>query len=211
MMGQFSPAACCCTFCEDCCNGNDPTEFDATVTLGDDECDTCDSFVSGTYTLVRHGPCRWHYLSGSISGQYCVTPYPSNDDRITNVDVVLTILCVNETQYRIVLEVFVSRFYFQGTETLFGTIYNTYNGEGTDTYRFEATVDFTAFMCNEAADYALTFISKTARRSFKYNTDFGVFSVAFTAPPNATTDQSMGWDVEYYCDPISTAEITAVP
>ncbi len=211
MMGQMSTAQCCCTNCEDCCNGHEPSEFDVDVSMADDDCDTCDSFVSGTYTLAKGGPCRWQYLSGAISGQYCVTPYPANDDRITSVDVTLTIQCVSPTQYRIVLTVQVSRFYFVGTEKLFVTTYNTYNGEGTDTYRYEATVDFTAFRCDEAAEYELELVSKQARRSFYYNTIFGASYVAFTAPPNATTDQSMGWDVEYYCEPANTVSLTAVP
>lgn len=212
MMGQHSPAACCCTFCEDCCNGNEPTEFDADFTFTDLTCDTCDSFVSGTYTLVKFGPCRWAYSSGLIAGQYCVSPYPANDDKIYGIDIALTILCINDTQYRVTLTMTVYRSYFSGTETQYGGgfSYATYNGIGSDVYKWEVLVNFTDFTCDTVANYSLTFVNKTAFRSFYWNDPFnGPQFVSFTAPPNATSYNT--WDIRYYCSPATTAEITAVP
>ena len=207
-MGQYSPAACCCTFCTDCCNGNEPTEFDLTVTLNDDDCDTCDSFVSGTYTLTKAGPCRWEYLSGPLSSVYCITPYPANNDKITEVSASLSINCVSDTQYRIVLTLSVSRRYDTGEEVQYGSPWQTRNYYGLDVYRFESTVLFTEFRCDEAASYDLTLVSKTATRIFEFfNLVFWQF-VNFTAPANSTN--WMGWDIDYHCDP-TAADITAVP
>ena len=211
MMGQMSPAQCCCTNCEDCCNGNDPAEFDVELTYTDDQCENCDTFVSGVYTLAKLGPCRWVYQSGLIAGEYCEGIYPSHSDIIYQIDVVLTVACVSATEYRIRLEVVVYRSYFTGTETQYsGAVsYSTYNGIASDTYRYEATVPFGSFTCNAVTNYSLPFVSKTAFRSFYYNTMFGPSFVMFTAPPNATSES--GWDIVYNCDPGSSALLTGVP
>lgn len=208
MMGQMSTAQCCCTNCEDCCNGHEPTEFDADITLSDSDCDTCDSFVSGVYNLAKSGPCRWLYTSGFFTSQYCRTPYPSDNDKITGVDVSLLIRCVSDTQYRLYLDVSVSRRYDTGTEVLYGFPMQTRNYFGLDVYRFESTAPFTEFRCDEASDYELTLVSKTATRVFEFfNLVYWQF-VNFTAPADATTKD--GWTIDYHCDP-TTVLITAVP
>jgi hypothetical protein len=65
-----SPCGGCCTApCSDCCDVDAPTTFEVDVTLTDDECGVCDSFLSGVYTLTRVGSqCVWRYTEGSDNG-----------------------------------------------------------------------------------------------------------------------------------------------
>lgn len=211
MMGQHSPANCCCgsTPCEDCCSGNDPTEFDATITMADDACDTCDSFVSGTYTLALDGVCIWRYVDADISGQACVTGDPEGDDYITEVAVTLQISCVSDTEYRVTLQVSVVREYTDGSEVQYGFPLQTRNFFGVDVYKYQATVAVDDFTCNAVTDYELPLVSKTATRTFEFWNFVSWSLVGLNPTADATT--WMGWDIDYHCNPASTATITAVP
>lgn len=60
------PGCNCCEPCYGCCNNDAPAEFEVDITLSDDLCGTCDSYVSGTYTLSRIPySCAWYYEEGS--------------------------------------------------------------------------------------------------------------------------------------------------
>lgn len=210
MMGQHSPANCCCsTPCEDCCNGNDPTEFDATITMADDVCDTCDSFVSGTYTLALYGPCTWQYIDADISGQACVTGDPEGDDYITEVSVKLQIVCVSDTEYRITLQVSVVREYTDGQEVQYGSPWQTRNFFGVDVYNYQTTIAVDDFTCNAVTDFELPLIEKIATRTFEYWNFVSWITQSLNPTADATT--WLGWDIDYHCNPASTATITAVP
>jgi len=57
---------CCTTPCSDCCTTDAPSTFEVDLTLDDDECGVCDSFLTGTYVLTRSGTsCVWRYTQGN--------------------------------------------------------------------------------------------------------------------------------------------------
>ena len=122
-MRTFSSLSRCCCYCEDCCNGSAPDEFDVAITLVDDECGACDT-LSGTYTLARlgtgYGPCRWYYSSGTNA--YCDggCTDPTICDFIDGILIYLDIYCISATQYQVRLEVQVTGVLSPGNPDLCG-------------------------------------------------------------------------------------------
>lgn len=65
---------CCSSPCSSCCTTDAPSTFEVDLSLTDDECGVCDSFLSGTYSLTRVGTnCTWRYTQGNDNSNlaYC--------------------------------------------------------------------------------------------------------------------------------------------
>lgn len=132
MVRSFGSLGCNCCSCTDCCNGSAPDEFDVDITLTDaGDCPACATFLSGTYTLARvsdgygGGPCLWTYREGMRSDESNY-PYPVDDIAfcdegcvdvyecwyISYREVNVTIHCISDTQYRVIVSIIVDGVYY---------------------------------------------------------------------------------------------------
>lgn len=108
-MGGFGACGCC--QCEDCCNGNDPEEFEVELTFADDYCGACSTHISGTYVLQRqagedgYASCTWGYDDGGL--QHVCEPDEFSGyvgaDYYHAIHIELRVRCVDETHYLVTL------------------------------------------------------------------------------------------------------------
>lgn len=236
MRDRFSVARCCCVnFCENCCNGNAPTEWDAEVTLTDSACSTCDELVDGVYTLARlsNAICRWRFSQTAPSwSEECATGYSVYGDYVTSRILSLQILCTTETQYYILAELTLSRNYTTATEKIknldtgLDTIVASRAGYYYDYIRYDALVNFDEFICNEQVEYELDYQYSRFGRHFQFDWQPGLgfpFSLqagwrsapdlehtgALPVGENYNTPNNLYW--KPVCEFPATIKITAVP
>lgn len=171
MKDRFGVARCCCeSFCEDCCNGNAPQEWDVEAQYTDDKCTTCNEDASGVFTLARAGGiCRWRFLREKASGwnPECVPNYATYGNEFRKQEITLDVRCINETQYRIRAYTTLTAYYATGIE------YNTQQSAMPPHYwspghpiptrnfvrtvdaSYETVIDYTEFTCNEQVAFEL--------------------------------------------------------
>ena len=230
MKTRFGVARCCCGgFCEDCCNGNIPSEWDVEIEFTDSACDVCDEFQSGTFTLARNFElCEWFYddtpLSPPYSVETCAPAYVAySDDVINGRRIELRVQCVSETQYRISVLFYTGRTYQYSTEKTksFGVdkVVASFNGVYNDIIEFSKLVDYTDFTCDETTDYELPFASITLQRRFFIQSDVPLQPMLLqefqfrktTLPIGEFYGLSAGWYMRPICEPPANVLITGVP
>jgi hypothetical protein len=168
MRDRFGVARCCCeSFCEDCCNGNAPTEWDVEIQNTDDYCTTCNEDAAGVFTLARTGGiCVWRFLREKESGwnPECVADYATYGNEFRRQSIVVDVRCINETQYRVRAVTILIANYDTGIEynTVFGNPPTNWPpGYAVSTRNFtrrvdaiyETVVDFDDFTCNEQSAF----------------------------------------------------------
>ena len=176
MKNRFCVSRCCCvSYCEDCCNGNAPTEWDITFNAVDSECEICNEVISGTFTLARTsiGICRWAYERGQPAWiENCLPEYsPYAFDRISRQTFSLEVRCISETTYRITAAVGLARSYAAGWERTvdyYGQprYVQTAGGGFGDYLIYERDVPFDEFVCNAQDEYELAFSRSSHQREF---------------------------------------------
>lgn len=157
MRNRMSVARCCCE-CEDCCNGAYPTEWDASFTIGDSTCTTCNETLDGTYNLTFGGApytgvgtCSWGYYWNNpdpFERESCLaksTPYAYDGIGWAERYIKMRVTCVSATQYliRIVL----------------GISTQANNGLGyfgnSQKFEFQEYVDVADWACDAVTDYCI--------------------------------------------------------
>lgn len=229
MKTRFGVARCCCTgFCEDCCNGNIPAEWDVEIEFTDAVCDVCDEFQSGTFSLARNfATCEWIFDDTPIFPpavvSICSPGYAYSQDNITGRRVELRVLCVSETQYRVTVLFYTGRFYGQNQEKTISygvdTFLKSYLGEYFDVAEYSTLVDFTDFTCDEVEEFELPFVSLTMQRKFFVESTVPFqpwilqeFQFRKTTLPIGEFYYVMGgYYMRAICEPPATIKITAVP
>lgn len=159
MRNRMSVARCCCD-CEDCCNGAYPTEWDASVTIGDSTCTTCDEFIEGTYNLTFTGglytglgTCSWGYYwqnSDPFERDSCFarsSPYAYDGMGWAQRYIKMRITCISTTQYLVRVVLGIST---QGANPAFGG-----SGGNAQKFEFQEYVDVADWACDEVADYCI--------------------------------------------------------
>lgn len=121
---------CCTNNCSTCCSLDSSDTYEVDLTLTDDECGVCDSFLSGTYSLNRVGQqCSWRYVQGNALSAIAFC-----DSGCTDVDLCayvvyrelfLTIQSVSSTKCAVDLQVVVGGRYYPSQP---GNPCNTYLG-----------------------------------------------------------------------------------
>ncbi len=230
MKTRFGVARCCCGgFCEDCCNGNIPSEWDVDIEFTDAVCDVCDEFQSGTFTLSRNSSlCEWLYDDTPIFPPYsvetCAPSYiPYQNDSIIGRRVELRVQCVSETQYRVSVLFYTGRTYGSsvektisyGVDTLVASFLGVYN----DIVEYSTLVDYDDFICDEAVEYELPFASLSMYRRFFVRSDVPLQPDLLqefqfrktTLPIGEFYSASAGWYLRAICEPPATIKITGVP
>ena len=194
MRDRFGVARCCCeSFCEDCCNGNAPTEWDVEAQYTDDHCTTCNEDASGVFTLARAGGiCRWRFLREKASGwnPECVPNYATYGNEFRKQEITLDVRCINETQYRIRAFTVLTAYYATGVE------YNTQLGAPPTNWSagypvptrnffrtidavYETIIDYDEFLCNEQVDFELPFSNAYLGWSLEFLYPFPIFGNAW--------------------------------
>ena len=230
MKTRLSVARCCCVnFCEDCCNGNIPTEWEVDVQFGDSDCTICDDFMSGVYTLNQNfSLCEWVFdesLDSLLSrGESCSPGYDPmyGYDAIRRRRLELSVKCLDETQYTVRALVSTERWYSSGTEYLrqFGVPVATTTRLGLfgDIVEYKTTIDYDEFTCDETVDFELPFSSIDMVRQWRYSAPpFGFDTqVEFiirktTLPIGQVLSSATDWYTRPICEPPATIKITGVP
>ena len=237
MRDRFGVARCCCeSFCEDCCNGNAPSEWDVDVTLSDSACSTCNELIDGTFTLARlsNQICRWQYLDSAPSWrEECVTGYATYGDYITQRLVQLEVRCIDAEFYRLFGVVQLLRTYTTSTEKLKSTItgldvtVDSRNGYYSDMFFYEAFIKYTDFTCNTATAYELPYEYSNYTRGFQFDSALGLGSISGASPNgsrwfnsglhNGALPVGEKYDSTYnlywkpICEPPANLILTAVP
>jgi hypothetical protein len=235
---RFSVARCCCEqFCEDCCNGNAPTEWDVEVQYTDEVCSACNEDASGVFNLARTGSiCGWSFRRRKSTGwnPACVADYTTYGNEFTWQDLFLDVRCINDEEYRIDVLTFVESTYATGTEINqiftpvfpFGAAVPTKNvRRGVSSY-YSAVVPFDEFTCDEVIDFELPLITVDTYLQLLYlyplpSGDVWVNSELlirrFTSTPIPTQRYGMTgfngptFDFDVICQPPATIKITGVP
>lgn len=159
--------------CETCCESGSPTEFDVDITLTDNLCGICDSYLSGTYTVTRvgsgPGACFWTFEEGSTSCdpevnttlEWCDAGCVDADDcyQIVYRYVEVYIACnnfvsPNTYSIRIIMQVMV-----RGPATL-DDCFGLSNRYFYNTYRWDVDVEVSGFNCETASNVAVPFTSR---------------------------------------------------
>ena len=236
MNDRFSVARCCCGFCEDCCNGNAPSEFDVDIEYGDKFCSSCNEDLSGTFTLPRVSGeiCRWQFTRQAPSWSTpCVPNYSSYDQDVTFQLLRLDIRCINASDYRITAFTQLAAKYTTGEEILSGTPRQSRNMTRSLNAVYSAVVPFNQFTCDEVVDYELTFAYAAMFATFEvliFPYEWSSFSFWYLARPPITASQFIptlpigsrtynlptGFDTYTWtdypiCEPPATIKITGVP
>jgi hypothetical protein len=191
MKDRFGVARCCCeSFCEDCCNGNAPTEWDVEAQYTDDKCTTCNEDASGVFTLARAGGiCRWRFLREKASGwnPECVANYATYGNEFRKQEIALDVRCINETQYRVRAFTTLTAYYATGIEYNTqqsavppyywpqGYPISTRNFFRTVDVVYETTIDFTDFNCNEQNAFELPFSQAVLGWSLEFLYPYPIF------------------------------------
>jgi len=229
---RFGVARCCCeNFCEDCCNGNAPSEWDVEILLADSACQTCDEEAGGVFTLSRISDiiCRWSFERKEPSWQpECVIGYAAYGDYIYDQSVTLEVRCVTETQYRITATINLNRQYASSQEkrknpfTQQDYWVDTYRGIYGDQHVYEGFVNFNDFICDEQIDYVLNHERSSYLRQWFYNptsppfgpdpfTAFNIFNLTDTPPHGERYEALPNAYWRPICEPPATIKITGVP
>ena len=190
MKNRFGVARCCCeSFCEDCCNGNAPTEWDVEAQYTDDKCTTCNEDASGVFTLARAGGiCRWRFIREKSSGwnPECVPNYATYGNEFRKQEIALDVRCINETQYRVRAFTTLTAYYATGVE------YNTQLGAAPTNWpagyavstrnffrtvdaSYETVIDYTEFTCNEQVAFELPFSQAMLSWSLEFLYPYPIF------------------------------------
>ena len=221
MKNRFGVARCCCTnFCEDCCNGNAPTEWDVDLQYVDDWCTACNEDASGIFTLARSGGiCRWRFIREKATGWNpdCVADYATYGNEFTRQEITLDVRCISETQYRVRATTTLRSFYTSGIEynTQLGAPPTNWGAGEPITVRnftrtvdasYETTIDFTEFICNEQVDFELPFASAVLSWSLEFSYPYPIFgqqwvfssgNAAFATLP---VGPNLNWGLRAYND-----------
>jgi hypothetical protein len=236
---RFSVARCCCEqFCEDCCNGNAPTEWDVDIQYTDEACSACNEEASGVFTLARTGGiCRWFFRRNKSSGwnPACVADYTTYGNEFIWQDVTLEVRCINEQQYRITAWTFVESQYATGSEINqavtavfpFGAAVQTRNLRRGLACIYSTVIDFDDFTCDEEVDFELPLISAQVFLQLEYYFpdppffsgwfNSGLIIRNFTSTPIPTQTYTMvqffgpTFNIDVLCQPPATIKITGVP
>ena len=154
MRNRMSVARCCCN-CVDCCNGAYPDEWDASFSISDAECVTCDDFIQSTYNLTFRpeiytgpGTCSWGYYWQTDDpferGSCQPTSGPYSFDGLGWRDVYLKmrITCISATSYyiRVVLGI-----KSQGSLVV----------GSAQKFEFQTYVDVADWNCTEITEYCI--------------------------------------------------------
>lgn len=172
MKDRFGVARCCCTnFCEDCCNGNAPTEWDMDIQFDDQYCSSCDSDLSGVFNLSRvsNQICRWQFQRFSPEWSApCDTSYAGYDSTATYQYAQLDVRCISETTYRITAFLQLQARYTSGTEVIGGETMETRNMWRRLNATYVTDVPFDEFTCDEVVDFELDFYIGFMYANFHY-------------------------------------------
>ena len=172
MKDRFGVARCCCTsFCEDCCNGNAPTEWDMDIQFEDQHCSSCDDDLSGVFTLSRvsNQICRWEFQRISPTWSTpCDTTYSGYDSTVTYQFARLDVRCINETTYRITAFLQLQARYTSGTEVIGGVTMETRNMWRRLNATYVTDVAFDDFKCDEVVDFEVDLYSAFMYADFQY-------------------------------------------
>jgi hypothetical protein len=234
---RFGVARCCCeSFCEDCCNGNAPTEWDVDLALTDGDCDTCDEYLGGVFTLARTGPviCDWSFQRNEpLWTQDCETDYLRYGYIATNQAMNLEVRCVNESQYQLLFNLRLQARYTTGTEyddTGAGRQTRFFYSDFLAVYR--KLVDFEDFICDEQVDYEIPLERAFMSANFWWLYQFTVGSITFNTWVNSLQSRiftsapigqqtfvvtypaagvTWNWVTKPICDIPATIKITAIP
>lgn len=239
MKNRFGLARCCCeNFCEDCCNGNAPTEWDVEILLTDGQCDTCDEYLGGVFTLARSGPeiCNWSFWRNEPSWtQDCETDYLRYGYIAYNQPMDLEVRCVNETQYQVTFTLRIETRYNTGVEyDDNGDPRQTRFFKGSIYAKYQTLIDYDDFICDEQTDFEIPFVSAfmTAQFAWLYEVIIPPFppfrqwlttleSRLFTTVPigqqtfvidgGLSGAPSWNWVTYPVCDLPSVVKVTAIP
>ena len=177
MKNRFGVARCCCeNFCEDCCNGNAPTEWDVDLALTSGECDTCEEYIGGTFTLARVGPviCKWEFSRSSPIyfgdwSQNCEEDYLRYGYVAERQRMDLEVRCVSATEYRIRFTQMLETRYNTGQEyDEYGNAFQTRFFTGSLYLEYATTVNFNDFICDEQTDYEVPFVRAFMTANFQW-------------------------------------------
>jgi hypothetical protein len=225
---RFSVSRCCCQgFCEDCCNGNIPAEWDIEADFTDSVCTTCDEYIAGTYTLARvPDQCFWRYDDWKdVNGwsQECDSSYTPYGDQLVRRAVSMTVLCISETHYRIQALFWVEAKFQSGQITdKDGVVWDVRNGTHLGRFYYRKDVPFTAFKCDEIAEYSLpiwhAIISTAGEGRVPPNPYNGIIvTESWSAtPPTLPIGTVLGkqpgfWYIAPVCEPPANLILTAIP
>jgi hypothetical protein len=157
--------------CETCCESGSPEEFDVDITLTDNLCGICDSYLSGTYTVTRTGAgsCFWTFSEGSTSCdpdvnttlQWCDAGCTVANDcyQLVYRYVEVYIQCnsfVSPNTYTITITMKVMARGPTTMETCFGASARYYY----NTYRWDVDVNVSDFNCTTASGVAVPYTSR---------------------------------------------------
>ena len=226
MKDRFGVARCCCeSFCEDCCNGNAPAEWDVEIELADASCTTCDEVLSGTFNVPRYTPdiCRWYFTRQLPDWQEeCIPGYATYGDYVTRQHVTIDVRCISETHYRISATVYLFRQYNTGVESYINAFLerqyvNTVNGRYQDLIFYEAEVPFDEFICNEQTSYELPFKQAHYARTAAYQVSIFWFGLnanvlwtgALPIPEQYDPVGNLFWNP--ICQPPANLILTSIP
>jgi len=174
---RFSVGRCCCG-CEDCCNGNAPSEFDIDFGYTDNHCTTCDEQVGGVITAARVSEeiCSWRFYRRIEDGwsTECRPDYSTYGDIFTLQDVRLSIRCSQTSEaYNVTLYSNLFANYDTGIE------YDS-NGVAWQTRNMRRSLQayygwptgpippFEDFICDEVEDVELEFKYAIMSAQFEY-------------------------------------------
>lgn len=218
---------CCCQgFCEDCCNGNIPAEWNIDIDVSDGECTTCDEIIDGTYALARVGDqCFWRYDDWiDVNGWYeeCDSAYTPYGDKFTRRALSMTVRCINETTYRVSVLLWIQANFDLGTAYgQNGTVYEIRNGQHLGRYYYILDVPFTDFKCDEVTDFeiplSIAYISTFGQARIPPNpfTGMVVGDIGGGTPPTLPMGTVAGFNgvlfLKPVCEPPASIILTAVP
>lgn len=225
---RFGVARCCCQgFCEDCCNGNIPSEWDVEAEFTDANCTSCDDYIAGTYTLGRvPDQCFWRYDDWKDTNGWfeeCNSSYTPYGDIFIRRAISITIRCINETQYRIQALAWVEATFESGQITdKDGIVWDVRNGRHLGRFYYRKDIAFNQFVCNEVASYNLPIwhavISTAGEGRIPPNPYNGiiVFEQWSGSPPALPIGTVLGqqpgfWYISPICEPPANLILAAVP
>ena len=242
MKDRFSVARCCCEqFCEDCCNGNAPTEWDMDIQFDNQHCSSCEDDLSGVFNLSRvsNQICRWEFQRFAPTWSTpCDTTYSGYDSTVTYQFARLDVRCINETTYRITAFLQLVARYSTGTEVIGGVTRQTRNMIRRLNATYITDVPFDEFTCDEVVDFEVDFSIGYMYANFEYlyfpfpGSDYSYWQAAITATTVGTffpilTDRpttpktftllasdapsGLSWTDRPICDPPLKIKITGVP
>lgn len=228
MKNRLGVGRCCCQgFCEDCCNGNIPAEWDVEINVTDGECTTCDETIAGTYNLYRDADqCSWRYDDFFDVNQWsaeCDSEYTPYGDQFVRRYIFLGIRCVSETTYRISALLWLEAKFLLGTiQNVDGTIWEIKNGRHLGRFYYVLDVPFNDFTCDETVNFEVPItianITTGGQARIPPNPFTGqvAMDVWAASPPTLPIGRVLGNQFNQFylkpiCEPPASIFITAVP